>query len=53
MSNKNFSETKSKILKGLEKTYEKLIEYKKLHKSKLIILKNNKIEYVDPNDLTL
>lgn len=38
----------NKILKGLEKVYEKLIEFKRLKNSELIILKDNKIVKVKP-----
>ena len=34
---------KNKILKGLEKVYEKLIAFKKAKNSKLVIIRNNKI----------
>jgi hypothetical protein len=36
-------EEKNKILKGLEKAYEKLLEFKKSKNSELVILRNNKI----------
>lgn len=36
-------EHKNKILKGLEKAYEKLIEFKKQKNSDLVIIKDNKI----------
>lgn len=39
---------KNKILKGLEKTYEKLIEFKKAKNSKLVIIRNNKIVKIKP-----
>ncbi|MBK8736106.1 MAG: hypothetical protein IPL98_09455 [Saprospiraceae bacterium] len=41
-------EEKKKILKGLELTYEKLIEFKKLNKSELVILRDNKIVKIKP-----
>jgi hypothetical protein len=34
---------KNDILKGLEKAYEKLLEFKKLKNSELVVLRNNKI----------
>jgi hypothetical protein len=37
------SEEKNKILKGLEIAYEKLLEFKKMKNSELVILKDNKI----------
>jgi hypothetical protein len=41
-------EEKNKILKGLEKVYEKLLEYKKSKKSELVILRDNKIVKIKP-----
>ncbi|MFB6306023.1 MAG: hypothetical protein ABEH43_03390 [Flavobacteriales bacterium] len=40
-----------KIIKGLERSYKKLINYKKQLNSPLIIQKNGKIVEVDPNEL--
>ncbi len=39
---------KNKILKGLEKVYEKLIEFKKLKNSELVVLRDNKIVKIKP-----
>lgn len=39
---------KNKILKGLEKVYEKLIEFKKMKNSELVILRDNKIVKIKP-----
>ncbi|MGE6220766.1 hypothetical protein ACQKCH_13140 [Nubsella zeaxanthinifaciens] len=36
-------ELRNKLLEGLEKVYEKLIEFKKQKKSDLVILKDGKI----------
>jgi hypothetical protein len=41
-------ELKDKILIGLEKVYEKLIEFKKSKNSELVILKDNKIVKIKP-----
>lgn len=41
-------EEKNKILKGLEKVYEKLIEFKKQNNSELVILKDNRIVRIKP-----
>lgn len=41
-------EEKNKILKGLEKVYEKLIEFKKIKNSELVILRDNKIVKIKP-----
>lgn len=44
MTNKDKQiELKEKIEKGLEKVYERLIEYKKLKNSKLVIMQDGKI----------
>ena len=37
-----------KILEGMDKVYEKLIEFKKRMNSELVILKNGKIVKVKP-----
>jgi hypothetical protein len=36
-------ENRNKIVKGLEKAYEKMLIFKKEHKSDLVIIQNNKI----------
>ncbi len=36
------------ILKGLEKSYEKLIEFKKQKNSVLVVLRDNKIVKIKP-----
>ncbi|WP_018628485.1 hypothetical protein [Niabella aurantiaca] len=41
-------EEKSRILKGLEKVYKKLIEFKKAKNSKLVVLRDNKIVKIKP-----
>lgn len=41
-------EEKKKILMGLEKAYENLIEFKKSKNSVLVVLKNNKIVKIKP-----
>ncbi len=41
-------ELKDKILVGLEKAYEKLIEYKKYKKSVLVIMQGDKIVRIKP-----
>lgn len=41
-------EEKIKILKGLELTYEKLLEYKKSKNSVLVVLRDNKIVKIKP-----
>ncbi|WP_169818744.1 hypothetical protein [Niabella ginsenosidivorans] len=39
---------KNRILKGLEKVYEKLIEFKKAKNSELVIIRDNKIVKIKP-----
>lgn len=41
-------EEKNKILKGLDKVYEKLLEFKKMKNSELVILRDNKIVKIKP-----
>jgi hypothetical protein len=38
----------AKIVIGLEKTYVKLIEFKRLKKSELVVMKDNKIVLIKP-----
>ncbi|MFT4202580.1 MAG: hypothetical protein QM610_01585 [Chitinophagaceae bacterium] len=42
------TEEKKKILKGLEKVYEKLIEFKKSKNSELVVIRDNKIVKIKP-----
>lgn len=39
---------RNKILKGLKKTYENLVESKKLRNEDLVVLKNDKIVHLKP-----
>ena len=39
---------KNKILKGLDKVYEQLIEFKKAKNSELVIIRDNKIVKINP-----
>ena len=41
-------ELRDKIVKGLEKTYEKLIEFKKQKGTELVVLRDNKIVKIKP-----
>ena len=41
-------EEKNKILKGLEKVYDKLIEFKKSKNSELVVIRDNKIVKIKP-----
>ena len=44
-------EERDQIIKGLEEAYRKLIEYKKQKKSPMIVIRNGKIEAVDPHEM--
>jgi hypothetical protein len=44
-------ELRDKILIGLDKVYEKLIEFKKLKKTELVVIKDNKIVKIKPGKL--
>ena len=48
MKTPNRTENQTKILEGMDKVYEKLIEFKKKMNSELVILKDNKITRVKP-----
>ncbi len=41
-------EEKNKIIKGLEKAYEKLIEFKRSKNSVLVVIRDNKIVKISP-----
>ncbi len=44
-------EERDRIVKGLEETYRRLVEFKKQKNSPMIVIRNGKIEAVDPNDV--
>lgn len=46
-------EEKNKILKGLEKVYEKLIKFKKEKNSELVVIRDNKIIKIKPEQATM
>ena len=48
MENYKQTDRQKKIIEGLEKVYEKLIEFKKKMKSELIILKDDEIVRMKP-----
>ena len=41
-------ELKEKILKGLEKAYENMLEFKRKNNSEVVIIQNNKIVKIKP-----
>lgn len=52
MDNKEqLKEERDRIVKGLEETYKRLVEFKKQKKSPMIVTRNGKIEAVDPNEI--
>ena len=44
-------EERDRIVKGLEETYRRLVEYKKQKKSPMIVVRNGKIESIDANEV--
>ncbi|WP_113922486.1 hypothetical protein [Cognataquiflexum aquatile] len=42
---------RDRIVKGLEETYRRLIEFKKQKNSPMIVVRNGKIVAVDPNEI--
>lgn len=48
MTTKNRIARRDKILKGLEKAYEKMLEFKKEKNSEIVIIRENKIVKIKP-----
>lgn len=48
MTKENKIERRNKIIKGLNKSYEKMIEFKKKNNSEIVILRDNKIVRLKP-----
>jgi capsule polysaccharide export protein KpsC/LpsZ len=46
-----YKEERDRIVIGLEETYRRLIEYKKQKKSPMSVVRDGKIEAVDPNEI--
>lgn len=42
---------RDKIVKGLEETYRRLVEFKKQKNSPMIIMRDGKIVAIDPNEI--
>ncbi len=42
------TETRNKIVKGLEKAYEKMIDSKRKNNSKIVVIKENRIVKIKP-----
>lgn len=52
MDNKEqLKEERDRIVKGLEETYKRLVEFKKRNNSPMIVTRNGKIEAIDPNEV--
>ncbi len=49
--NKEIIDKRKKIISGLEKSYQKLVEFKKYKKSPLIIAKEGKIIEIEPEKI--
>lgn len=50
-SNEDLKSERDRIVQGLEETYKRLIESKKRNNSPMIVVRNGKIEAVDPNEM--
>ena len=48
MKTHKMTPNQTKILEGMDKVYDKLIEFKKKMKSELVIIKDNKIIRIKP-----
>jgi sulfur carrier protein ThiS len=44
-------EERDKIVKGLEETYRKLVEFKKAKNSPFVVVRNGKIVEIDPHEV--
>lgn len=44
-------EERDKIVKGLEETYKRVVEFKRQKNSPMIVIREGKIVAVDPNDI--
>ena len=48
MTTENKIERREKILKGLEKAYEKMLEFKRKNNSEVVIMREDKIVKIKP-----
>jgi hypothetical protein len=51
MKTNDIHSEEQKILKGLEKVYEKLVAFKKAKNSELVVMENGKIVRIKPEEL--
>ena len=50
-NNQQPKEERNKIVKGLEETYRRLVEYKKQKNSPMIVLRDREIVEINPNEI--
>jgi hypothetical protein len=48
MTTEDKIDRRNRILEGLKKAYEKMLEFKKERKSELVVIKDNKIVRIKP-----
>ena len=48
MTTENKIERREKILKGLEKAYEKMLEFKRKNNGEIVVIQENKIVKIKP-----
>ena len=48
MINETKTERRNKIVKGLEKAYEKMLEFKRKNNSEIVVIRENKIVKIKP-----
>lgn len=48
MTKETKTEMRNKILKGLEKAYEKMLEFKRKNNSEIVVIQENKIVKIKP-----
>jgi hypothetical protein len=50
-NNKHLKKERDKIVKGLEETYRRLVEFKKQRNSPMIVIRNGKITEIAPDEI--
>lgn len=48
-----YKEERDKIIKGLEEAYRRLVEFKKMKNSPLIVMRNGEIAALDPHTVPM
>ena len=46
-----FKEERDKIVKGLEEVYQRLVKFKQMKNSPLVVIREGEIVFLDPNNL--